>query len=199
MSRQPTKESFLKDVSKHELNIFLDNGVYRHIRLRAPNTSNQYFDLVTWPGYLAYSGDMGSFVFTRLQDMFEFFRKDGGINPQYWGEKLEAYDRADGFEKFSPEKYKTAIKSDFEEWEFDSPEDRKKSWDAIEFWGLLDTEDLNTIDSAMRKVYDYKCEYTGNYFPDFWDHNLKDYTYRFMWCCYAIQWAIGQYDEVKGA
>lgn len=50
--------------------------------------------------YLCYTGDMGTYVFQRLTDMFEFFRTDreykkrnGGklaVNLSYWGEKLQA-------------------------------------------------------------------------------------------------------------
>lgn len=80
------------------MTILMDNGIYRHLRFQKPKSSNQWFDIVTWPGYLAYSGDMGCFMFTRLKDMFEFFRdgrEDGRlhINQSYWGEKLEAVDR----------------------------------------------------------------------------------------------------------
>ena len=32
MSRQPTEETFLKDVEKHRMTVLLDNGVYRHLR-----------------------------------------------------------------------------------------------------------------------------------------------------------------------
>ncbi len=32
--------------------------------------------LSAWPGHPAYAGDMGSFVFARLDDMFQFFRTD---------------------------------------------------------------------------------------------------------------------------
>ena len=98
-NRQPTEESFLNDVSKHEMKVLLDNGIYRHLRFKQQGSSNMWFDVVTWPGFLAYTGDMGAFVFARLEDMFEFFRgrpvddKDKlYINLGYWGEKLEAVD-----------------------------------------------------------------------------------------------------------
>lgn len=53
-----------------------EDGIYRHIRFRQPGTMCMHFDLITWPGYLCYTGDMGTYVFTRLADMFEFFRTD---------------------------------------------------------------------------------------------------------------------------
>ena len=96
MTRESTEADFLKDVAAHEMEILRDDGVYRHIRFKKPGTWCMHFDLVTWPGYLAYSGDMGCYVFSRLNDMFEFFRtdreylqRDGRqlcINLCYWSE-----------------------------------------------------------------------------------------------------------------
>lgn len=85
-----TREQFLEDVKDHRLTIIKDDGLYRHLRFKQPGTSNMFFDIVTWPGYLAYTGDMGSFVFTRIEDMLGFFRsKRGelGINTGYWGRR----------------------------------------------------------------------------------------------------------------
>lgn len=67
---------FLADVKDHKISIVRDDGVYRHVRFAKPETVCMHFDLITWPGYLAYVGDMGAFTFTRLRDMFEFFRGD---------------------------------------------------------------------------------------------------------------------------
>ncbi|RYG95492.1 MAG: hypothetical protein EON58_14030 [Alphaproteobacteria bacterium] len=44
---------------------------------------------------------------------------------------------------------------------------------------------------------DYVCPITKQKFEDFWEHTLTDYTFHFMWCCNAIQWAIQQYDASK--
>ena len=95
-------ERFRKDTAEHQMQILLDSGMHRHLRFRRPGTNTYGFDVVTWPGYLAISGDMGGSMFTRLPDMFEFFRKDqrwyernpGGlpINPSYWAGKLAAND-----------------------------------------------------------------------------------------------------------
>jgi hypothetical protein len=34
-------------------------------------------------------------------------------------------------------------------------------------------------------------------FTDFWEVNLHEYTYRFIWCCYAMVWGIRKYDEAR--
>src|SRR4051812_7199267 len=91
---EPTRDQFLKDVERHKMSVKLSDGVYRHLRFSKPLDSNMWFELVTWPGYLTISGDMGTWAFSRITDMFEFFRSrnDGEleINSGYWSEKLQA-------------------------------------------------------------------------------------------------------------
>jgi len=82
--------NFVEDTKNHKLTIIKDDGVYRHLHCSS-GSSCYHFDIVTYPGHLCYSGDMGCFVFQRTKDMFEFFRSESGrINPDYWGGKLEA-------------------------------------------------------------------------------------------------------------
>jgi hypothetical protein len=109
MTREVTEESFLKDVTRHELTIIRDDGIHRHLRMKIPGSGSMYFDIVTYPHFLVYSGDMGCYVFSRIDDMFEFFRsglREEGkllINEGYWSEKLEATDRPDGHKQYDPE------------------------------------------------------------------------------------------------
>ena len=83
------KEFFLN--SDHELSILHDEGVYRHLQMKQPNTNNMWYDIVTYPNNLVISGDMGCCVFSRINDMFQFFRTDElSINYSYWSEKEQA-------------------------------------------------------------------------------------------------------------
>ena len=68
------KQIFLNDVKDHQMTIVRDDNIGRHLRFSKPGTSCMSFDLITWPGYLCCTGDMGTYVFKRLPDMFEFFR-----------------------------------------------------------------------------------------------------------------------------
>jgi hypothetical protein len=89
-------ERFYRDTKDHELTILQDNGLYRHLRMMPPKSKSScyWYDVITWPGNLVFRGDGETYAFTRLQDMFEFFRsgiyKNGSvhINPSYWAEKL---------------------------------------------------------------------------------------------------------------
>lgn len=209
-----TQEEFLKDIATHQMHILRNDGIYRHVRFKREGTMCSYFDLVTWPGYLAYSGDMGCFVFSRIEDMFEFFRadrthsKDDGklkINLGYWSEKLQAVDGGrtsnEAVKEFSPEAFAKLI----HEWRIGwireyrdtlSKEQRRELWDLV-------TEDvLSKADDGEIRAYDaaYGFEYEADgksfQFDDLYEHNCREYTHRFIWCCYALAWGIKQYDFV---
>lgn len=194
-----TKEDFLSDVKDHQLTVVRDDGIHRHIILGKPGTMNREFEILTFPGYLVYVGDMGSFTFRRLPDMFKFFRGEG-INTGYWSEKLQAVDKHDGYHGYSEDRFKEAIKEDFEGWFWGELSDeqesqRKEAWEELEnemsYWNC------ESYDLAVSKALDYTCPITGYTFQDFWEHDLNEYSYYFVWCCYAVQWAIQKYDEEK--
>ena len=92
-----TESGFLAEVKNHKLTVIRDDGLYRHLRVGVPGTIMESWHIITWPGYLAMVGDMGDWVFRRMDDMFQFFRSDPGnglqVNPYYWSEKLQAQER----------------------------------------------------------------------------------------------------------
>jgi hypothetical protein len=193
MVREPTEAEFLKDVSRHEMTVLRDDGLYRHIRLKRPDTGCMRFDLLTWPGYLAFTGDMGTFVFSRIADMFEFFRARPSaadrlpINLGYWHEKLDAIDRTDGSYKWSQERFEEQVR------------DALKQGEASEeVCAAAEEEVIRNPDGeyeSMRAAIDF--EHDGFKFQDFWETNCHAYTYRFIWCCYALVWGIRKYDAAK--
>lgn len=217
---EPTIESFLKDVEKHEMKVLLDNGVYRHLQCKAPGTFNQWFDIVTWLGHLAYTGDMGSFVFSRLEDMFKFFRVQDGsgelrINRPYWGEKLEAVDRdgrTSSHTQFSEDLLRQHVEETIKTWveECDEPYDadeeeiaaaRKEFEDELrqaikdDVYSYFD-EGEHEARKAVRE-FSHKIGDNTYEFQDTWEWDCDDYTFRFTWCCYAIVWAIRTYDAAE--
>ncbi|HEY3679008.1 MAG TPA: hypothetical protein VGL45_09830 [Bradyrhizobium sp.] len=196
MSRQPTEQSFLKDVAAHQMTVVSENGVHRHVRFKRPGTYCMQFDLITWPGYLAYSGDMGCFVFARLADMFEFFRSDRKgselqINTGYWSEKLEAVNKHCGYREFSADLFRESIGRWLDDAEA-SAELRAEVEDDV----LYHADDGQ--DAAYRAALDFKGK-DGYRFTDFWEVNCAEYTYHFVWCCYALAWGIRQYDAACSA
>lgn len=113
MDTNQIKQRFLRDAAGHQLSIAHDDGVYRHLIFKQPGSSVYRFDLTTWPGYLAYTGDMGTYVFTRTHDMLSFFRRhspDASIDYRYWAEKVEGADKHDGVRAFSFQTFKREVR-----------------------------------------------------------------------------------------
>lgn len=205
-------ETFLRDVKEHQISILRDDELYRHIRFRRPNTSVYYFDLITWPGHLCYTGDMGTFVFSRIADMFEFFRTDRTelgelrINPGYWSEKLQAVDgnrHSAGAMEFSEEKFTKIINEYVDDWlegHDVSDEDAEELRAAIKE-DILDRIEPKDESYSYRLGHEFTHDVNGEefYFQDLWDHNFRQFTRTFLWCCYALSWGIQKYDEVKAS
>lgn len=196
-----TEDRFLEDVANHKLKILKDDGVMRHLRFAQPDTYNMSFNLTTWPGALAFNGDMGTFVFERLEDMFQFFRarpEDGErvpINVGYWMEKCEAQDtRCEGMREFDPEGFREHCREYWSE----HFEDRTESEEAKECWTEIEDRVLS-VDPNEVRAYDAlnEFEHEGFEFRDAWEWRLTRPTYRMLWCLYAICWGIQQYDAAK--
>lgn len=198
-----TTSQFLAEIAQHQMHVLRDDGVYRHIRFKRPGTMCMHFDLITWPGYLCYTGDMGTFVFTRLLDMFQFFRRDAGerqyrIDFRYWAEKVEASDKGDGVERFSEERFRADVRNFFEEatenankW---TEESKAELWRRIEdevFYALEDNGEHGAW-VALRE-FDHDKQ---SFFQD-WERSCREYSHRFLWCCHALAWAISVYDASK--
>lgn len=221
--REPTEESFLKDVEKHEMKVLHDDGVYRHLRFSS-GSFNMQFDIVTYPWHLVFSGDMGCYVFNRLEDMFAFFRsRPRGeeklyINTGYWGEKLEAVAKHTGYHKYNPEFARENVKKRVDEWIKErgiSKEDAQELRDHLDEEINYDDgmhEAYRTIDGFSHKVGEeayysqpLNRDFIKNKAPDFktfcfqdiFEWCWEDYTYHYVWCCYAIAWGIQQYDNPK--
>ena len=181
-----TKAEFDKRVAEHQLEILQDDGLYRHLRFQKPGTWIYGFDFVTWPGFLAYCGDMGDYLFQRTPDMLAFFRGGQGREPplEYWAEKCVAHDR-DGVKQYCPGRAREAIA----EW-LDDAEATAELREEVE------DEILSVLDDgqdALRRAVGH-FEHQGWSFQDFHEVDLTVWTFRFRFCCYALQWGVAQYD-----
>jgi hypothetical protein len=186
-----TFERFSKDIENHELTINLDQGVFRDLTIKRPNTSSYYYNITTRPGLLMISGDMGCYVFERLSDMFKFFRGESDeINPCYWSEKIEAGE----FKRYSPEKARDALNQEFENWKECTDFDEEQIAEEKEYLDQIDTDDEFEFVDAIRNWVPNK---DGVQLDDFWEYSTNDYTFHYIWCCYAIVHAIKLYDAVK--
>jgi len=190
--RQPTKEIFLNDVKDHRMTIKQDNDLYRHVRYKRDDSNCMYFDLLTWPGFLAITGDMHSYMFARIPDMFCFFRdKNLKINPGYWEEKIQAENfYGSGVREFDIDEFREQVKYYLKEWHDVDLEKSITDTLSFELQDILHSKDEFEAIEAVRNF-----SFEDIDFCDFWEIYEKPYTYHYIWCCYAIVWGIQQYDK----
>jgi hypothetical protein len=189
------KSRFVRDTANHQMMVLHDDGLYRHLRFtsRPQGYGEYWFDLITWPGRLAMCGDVGDdYVFSRLPDMFKFFRADRrwGINPHYWAEKLGGGRRS--VKEYSEDLLRQRVVEQFV---------NDARWGGVpagtgkhlRTW-VLD-EDLGDEHTARNVLEDFAFQ--GYEFKDVWEWDFHDYEPSFLWACHAIAWGIARYDRVS--
>lgn len=190
-------ERFPKDIAQHVMTVEVDNGVHRCLHFGRPGSGAHSFRVVTWPGHLYIGGDCDDFVFTRLLDMFEFFRSDKGrVNLSYWSDKLTAAAKSSGYEKYSAQRFREAIGQRLTDWlegEDLEPDEIDALTEQVEDEVLSRADDGEQAAHTAARDFRYKGE---EVFTDFWETDLSEYTYGFTWACHAIVWAIQQYDAL---
>ena len=197
-----TQERFLRDVRDHKLTITMDQGLNRHITLGRPGSSTYRYHITTWPGYLAISGDCGSYTFARLPDMFAFFRDESGqnqINESYWSEKLIAIDRCCDKTEVDEKAYIEAIRRDAITFMKDQNLSLSQAKNLVREMRWSDLFSPPSDESeAVRLACTFQCPETHFYpFCEFWDHRVTRASFRLVWCMRAIVWGIKQYDLTK--
>jgi len=208
LDKLEVKESFEKSTKDHKMEILMDNGLYRHLKFTNNGSQCYRFDLHTWPGHLCIDGDMGTYVFSRIPDMFKFFimgEHDFNakyiINPGYWGEKLQAIEKNGGYREFSYDIFEENITTEFNSFkEHSNLEDPEFDmlWDEISDYVLSRSDDgVRALDAAMDFKWSSDDGSETFEMSEFWDYNCDDYTYRYIWILYAIVWGIQQYNINK--
>ncbi|WP_162802098.1 hypothetical protein [Ornithinimicrobium murale] len=196
-------------VDGHDMTVLHEDGLYRHIRFATPGTSIGSFDLVTWPGHLAISGDLGSgWTFRREEDMFAWFANTyragymvpaGHINPSYWSEKL-AGSRRD-YEGFSEDKFTADVNAMVDSAitrhaldDGDAAELRQETQDEVlDHAHSYDTNSAYDVLSSFRpEALDFggsRPTLTNDVDPEVWD----DCDHHFLMACHAILWGVRKY------
>jgi hypothetical protein len=207
-----TQDRFERDVAQHQITVIRDNGEDRHLMFREPGNSAYWFEILTWPGTLCIKGDMGTYVFSRLTDMFEFFRTDDRgdptrlyINKGYWAEKLQAvscggYGKGSA-ETFSADIFKRRVIERFRDYCRDRDVEHEKRKDM---WYWVRSDILEQVcdgegSNAFHRLNDFHDRDHPRLFEDCWEWNCEKYTFHFIWNLYAIAWAIRQYDAAKAS
>lgn len=207
MAYSCTQERFERDITNHQMVVIRNDGVNRHLRFKSPGSSGYWFDLVTWSGVLVINGDMGTHVFSRVPDMFEFFDCDQEyyrdepdklqINPGYWSEKLLAIDKCGSGKasiyELDESTLRTKVREYFDDYYSDSDSPiRNLVWEQIE--NDILAESFSDSSEALNALYRFNADDDAEFrFEECWEWRLETFGFPFIWCCYAIQWGIQKY------
>jgi hypothetical protein len=188
-----TAKMFAVNTAGHELTILHDDGLYRHIRMGKPDTGLYRYELITWPGHLAVGGDMDYYVFSRVLDMFTFFR-GREINPHYWSEKVKDGGR-ERTREHSEDAFKARVMEELKH--LPAPNLTTEQREArAELLERMADGDAHHPETARELLAD--AERAG-LFSDTWEWNFADWDYHFVYCLHAIVAGIKAYDEAKAA
>lgn len=194
------KEQFLRDVANHQMEIRLDYGVHRNVAFENPVSWSFRFELTTWPGHLAITGDMGTYIFARTKDMFRFFRGNENPNLDYWSEKVQAGASrgVEGVKEFSYTNFQKRVIELLRDADLDylPGGSRAKIFRALRQDVISPLDDCPTNEEAHKLLS--RFEYDGDIvFSDTCELDFTEFTFHFQWCCWAILWGIERYDKAK--
>ena len=185
------RERYQRDTDEHEMTVIRDDGVYRHLRFQKPGTWNYGYDLVTWPGYLAITGDAGEYMFHRIQDMFEFFGGHGDrINAHYWSEKL-----CDPGRDMARVYSEDVLREHVEQW----LEDIDRADDAVLAAAVKRDVVAHAYSEHEAREALANFRHDDGTTIDSWEWDLREYDSRFLWCCWAILRGIARYQALVPA
>lgn len=186
-------DRFNSDVKGHGLEILHDDALYRHLRCSNPAGSCFWFDVVTWPGALAVTGDFGDgYAFRRVDDMLSFFRGNGGrVNLNYWAQKIVAGNG--DMLQYSPRMFHEHIWAavrDANEENGGVPGLAK----AVQY-SLKNEYDIHNRNEAHAMASDF--EHSGFWFEGWETWDVEEWSSSFLWACHGIVWAIQRYDAAR--
>ena len=181
-----TKERFLDDVKNHTLKIRQDLSLLKHLVLN-DGTSNCAYEIVSTQNTLMITGDCGTYVFRHGLSIWNIIDEEDMVNiePDYWQTKCLSESIAEnGVKLFSVEKFHNAV----------------RKWVTEDFNAEEAAERLELVSSILSADNEFECcealvhfEHPQIDFTDFWEQDFTEYTYHFIWCCYAIVHAIRIY------
>ena len=196
---------FLEQFGGHELTVLHNDDDYRHLRMRARDEDGGLnlllgYDVVTWPGALAVSGDAlpegaEGVIFSRLRDPIEFFTvPPSGLGPSgpdidyaHWVEKLRGPAQTIGFEH-DPSLFLASVRRHLAEHVAD---------------GELSVVDAERIAAdAENHQYNEDDAYAWldlgpqkELFPDAWEYNFRSPSKDVKNLCRRVELAVRKYND----
>jgi len=191
------KIRFPKDVEDHELEeVSGKTDPVGYWKARKPSTNHLWFDIIASPGMITIRGDMGTYSWSRTTDMVAFML-GSAASIGYATEKLVSECRVSGYKEFDPDLVGEWIKDSKKELVENRREgvwDKDQARKAYEELGEIE-ESFNTygIESDFYTAVHDSTMWAGDDMP-----NLKRYSYQYLWCLKAVEWACGIIDQRAG-
>lgn len=194
--QQSMLNRFLQTVAAHQMTVLKDDGLYRHLRFQHPQHNiTDAFELITIPDRLMLDGDHGTVVFSRLPDMFQFFRSETleQLPVDYWSEKIIAHWPYINILTYDQRLAEDNIQKDFDDWVAAHPlsavdaDIAQQELDNI----LYDCHDRDAL--FNHDGTEFECGYV--FHIDRINFDVLHPSLR--WCMYEIVWGIQQYDKAK--
>lgn len=196
---QASWEAFARNTSDHELTVLRDDGLYRHLRLAEPGTRMWSIDILTWPGHLATTGDIGSgFMFSRTTDMIDFFagrndfRTDFGapsIDFRYWAEKLCGRTMWDVYEHSSRD-FMQQIRGAIYEFVADGGDLTKTDRASL-------IANAQSSSETAEEAHHFLSDHEDIFGTDTWEWEFTEIDFQFGLACYAIDKVVTDYRAGK--
>jgi len=194
------RAQFDAETTEHTMTVLRDEGLYRHLRFQAAGTRIWSWDVVTWPGYLSITGDIGDgYTFTRVPDMLDWFLSDARashrINPDYWAEKLARAQR-ESVRVFDPERGWARALAEIDEWGL-APRDQQAARANFEAdWASVEVESeeqhqllVNAWHFVPSITNDRVISGTAMSFTDVWEWETRTFDHHYLLACFAISHA----------
>lgn len=183
-----------KAFAEHKIRMRLNQGMFRSWRCQKPETWCYGFDITTTPGALLVTGDIGTLVVERTNDMISW-ASSAVRSIDYFAQKVP--------HEIATEKFDIEVAK---EWIGDEiAECRRNYAEAVEF---MNTNAQKDFDEQLGKLSDLKItldEYGEHGFiteladsglVDGCDWpNFKNYTSSFLWQREAVKWFIENMDK----
>lgn len=192
------QRQFEAETREHTMTVLRRDGVSRHLRFARPGLRRWSWDIVTWPGHLAVSGDVGNgWQFAHgdrdVLPLFVPFALRGRINPDYWAQRVPARLRPDA-RRFSPAKFARSVREQIAAHGL-TPRQRAELLRALDAAGVFRARDRHTAGSALAGRWaagGASVEFTG---VD--DMDVEEWDRQFLLSQFAILFATTRYGAYE--
>ena len=181
----------------HELVTLHDSGPYRHLRLQGSRTSDYWFEVTTWPDYIAVNGSMGSFIFRMGgNDVFDSSSAGAKREPIVLAALARAVDRNRGLREYDMEAFAQAVLSYVVTQTAALPlGDRQAIVDDVLARVILTEEFATQCEEGAREaIASYDGHLGFQFAPDVeWD--FSDYSAALTWSAHALDLVVKTYRD----